>query len=520
MSKGNVYANKRSVIFKGDGQRNIGGVPDVCKTPTPGGPVPTPYINIALISDLTKGTKKVRISGHPIAIAKSKLKTSMGDEPGTLGGIFSNKNKGKMAWATASPNVKAEGKGVVRFMDITMHNGNTYNTSFTQVGRVHVTPNAYGDDSKCKVCNEPPENHRAHESKKAEALCHKLVWRLTSRAMDVDERRQKLTDEMKVIDGKIKEKEQSYTKRFNDLGDQITANNENLQANGERDANGRLTPSAMQANGRANQPLKTQQKQIKAEKENDATIKPLRRKLKDKKKERDELTPKRVMQNYPAGYMVGVLICKCGKTKYASASKNITPEFARIARSMGMIVAKPEFLGETTPEYPGVVNPRMEMAKNNNDKATYNETRQKMTTQYKQLAAKAAAKAKDNGRGDPARGNCAGPRLVQTCLKNSHSVGWLSEKWFSPIDPKKEKVFQTRKERIQGGKKKYRYPKRAFKHGQTVTSCGTCRRELPPMLCDNKKHKCSKTKSKPQKLPGGTPAVNPSPVSGRRGGGA
>src|SRR5690606_3885875 len=69
--------------------------PDVCKTPTPGGPVPIPYPNIALSADTAKGTKKVKADGQPICVKDSNFKTSTGDEPGSAGGVVSSKTKGK-----------------------------------------------------------------------------------------------------------------------------------------------------------------------------------------------------------------------------------------------------------------------------------------------------------------------------------------------------------------------------------------------------------------------------------------
>ena len=151
-----VFANKRSITHKGDKHVNVCAPPDVCKTPSPGGPVPIPYINIAKTSDLSKGAKKVKIEGNPIAHASSNLMTSYGDEPGTVGGIISNKFKGKMTWKSYSLDVKAEGKGVVRFMDATMHNNNLGNSAFMEIG----SPN-YGTDFEgaCDVCGKPPEEH-------------------------------------------------------------------------------------------------------------------------------------------------------------------------------------------------------------------------------------------------------------------------------------------------------------------------------------------------------------------------
>jgi hypothetical protein len=123
-----VFANGRSIIHKGDALVQTAVAPDVCKTPSPGGPIPVPYPNIAMDGDLDAAAKSVLIEGNPTAIKSSNLSMSTGDEAGSAGGgVVSSKIKGKMTWTDASPDVKAEGTGVVRFLDPTMHNGNTSN---------------------------------------------------------------------------------------------------------------------------------------------------------------------------------------------------------------------------------------------------------------------------------------------------------------------------------------------------------------------------------------------------------
>lgn len=160
-----VTANSRTIVHSGDNLVNIAAPPDVCKTPSPAGPVPIPYVNIAMDSDLAKGAKKVKIEGSPVALEDSNLSTSSGDEPGVAGGLISNKFKGKMTWATSSSDVKAEGKGVVRFMDVTQHNGNSFNTAFMQLGGTGL---AYGDDFEgpCIVCKKPANDHALIEDEK------------------------------------------------------------------------------------------------------------------------------------------------------------------------------------------------------------------------------------------------------------------------------------------------------------------------------------------------------------------
>ncbi|PRQ03419.1 hypothetical protein ENSA5_16250 [Enhygromyxa salina] len=160
-----VYANGREVLHAGDGHVHICAPPDVCKTPSPGGPpIPVPYVNSAADRDLKKGSKRTKIGNKSIAIEGAKLGTSTGDEPGNAGGgLMSSKTKGAMTWQTASPNVRVEGKAVVRFMDVTMHNGNTFNTAFQAAGG---TGFAYADDfdGTCPICREGPERHRILEN--------------------------------------------------------------------------------------------------------------------------------------------------------------------------------------------------------------------------------------------------------------------------------------------------------------------------------------------------------------------
>ncbi len=179
MSK--VYANGRSVTHKGDGQVNTCAVPDVCKTPSPGGPVPIPYVNVARDGDLAQGSNSVSIEGNPVALKNSNLSTSSGDEPGTAGGgLISSKTKGKMTWGSSSLDVKFEGKGVIRFLDVTQHNGNTFNSSLIQAGGTKLF---YGNDPAdeqtiCPVCQQPKEDHRLPEIKAVRALSLELAREL------------------------------------------------------------------------------------------------------------------------------------------------------------------------------------------------------------------------------------------------------------------------------------------------------------------------------------------------------
>ena len=97
--------------------------PDPCKTPTPGGPVPIPYPNIARSSDSAKITKKVKVDGKGVCNKDSNFSTSTGDEAGTAGGgVASNKTKGKAEFVNFSFDVEFEGKSAVRTFDLMLHN--------------------------------------------------------------------------------------------------------------------------------------------------------------------------------------------------------------------------------------------------------------------------------------------------------------------------------------------------------------------------------------------------------------
>jgi len=126
MSKNTTLVNTMSPVTKGSGGA-VAGFPDVCKTPTPGGPVPIPYPNIAKSSNLAGGSKKVKVDGNSVCLNSSNFSTSTGDEAGTAGGgVASSKTKGAAHPVSYSFDVKVEGKNVVRNMDIfTLNNRNT-----------------------------------------------------------------------------------------------------------------------------------------------------------------------------------------------------------------------------------------------------------------------------------------------------------------------------------------------------------------------------------------------------------
>ncbi len=117
-----TYANGRGIAHQGSGGMSVV-FPDVCKTPSPGGPVPIPYPNIGKSSDTSKGPKTVKVDGKMPMVKSAKYKLTSGDEAGTAGGgVVSGSTKGEAEFMMYSFDVKIEGKNVCRLGDPLYHN--------------------------------------------------------------------------------------------------------------------------------------------------------------------------------------------------------------------------------------------------------------------------------------------------------------------------------------------------------------------------------------------------------------
>jgi hypothetical protein len=115
-----VGVNSLSVIHAASGGVSL--ALDICKTPTPAGPVPIPYPNTALSSDSAQTSKQVTCDGQAICLQDSNFAVSAGDEAGSAGGVASGKIKGKAEFVLYSFDVKVEGKNVPRALDTMLHN--------------------------------------------------------------------------------------------------------------------------------------------------------------------------------------------------------------------------------------------------------------------------------------------------------------------------------------------------------------------------------------------------------------
>jgi hypothetical protein len=76
-------ANAREITHKSSQGVASAAVPDVCETPSPGGPIPIPYPNVAKSTDTSSGSKKVKADGKEVSIKNSSYTKSRGDEPST-----------------------------------------------------------------------------------------------------------------------------------------------------------------------------------------------------------------------------------------------------------------------------------------------------------------------------------------------------------------------------------------------------------------------------------------------------
>lgn len=107
-----------SLVHKGSGGQSIATLPDVCKTPSPGGPVPIPYPNITQSATLAKGTTTVKADGGMMIANKgSEFSLSNGDNAGVAGGVKSSTFMKESTWILYSFDVKMDGKNACRFTD-------------------------------------------------------------------------------------------------------------------------------------------------------------------------------------------------------------------------------------------------------------------------------------------------------------------------------------------------------------------------------------------------------------------
>lgn len=117
-----VNGTTNSLIHKMSNGISTATLPDVCKTPSPGGPVPIPYPNIAQSITLSDGTSTVKGDKMMAAVKGSKFALSNGDNAGVAGGVKSNVFMKEATWILYAFTVKMDGKNACRLSDKMFHN--------------------------------------------------------------------------------------------------------------------------------------------------------------------------------------------------------------------------------------------------------------------------------------------------------------------------------------------------------------------------------------------------------------
>lgn len=112
-----VNGASNSLVHKGSNGISAATIPDVCKTPSPGGPVPIPYPNISQSTMLDKGSTTVKADGMMIAIKGSEFSMSNGDNAGVAGGVKSSTFMKESTWILYSFDVKIDGQNACRLSD-------------------------------------------------------------------------------------------------------------------------------------------------------------------------------------------------------------------------------------------------------------------------------------------------------------------------------------------------------------------------------------------------------------------
>jgi hypothetical protein len=122
-----VNGAMNGLVHKGSNHIANSTAPDVCKTPSPGGPVPVPYpVIVSQSGDLANGTTTVKVDGQMAAVKDCEFSMCTGDEPGTAGGVVSSTFKKEAKFILFSFDVKLDGKNACRFSDkMTMNHQNT-----------------------------------------------------------------------------------------------------------------------------------------------------------------------------------------------------------------------------------------------------------------------------------------------------------------------------------------------------------------------------------------------------------
>jgi hypothetical protein len=176
-----INVNGLSLCHKGSGGVVDNTVPDVCKTPDKG--IPIPYKNRAFSKDLVKGTTTCFADGgHMVANFGSEFAVSIFDEGGSMGGVVSGTHKAEADWITYSPSVFFEKKPACRLTDkMFMNHRNTVSLA----GLTQAELEAFEKFLKIvcpKFCDLVKRRNSGEALKKGETWTRKLHQELAGHA--------------------------------------------------------------------------------------------------------------------------------------------------------------------------------------------------------------------------------------------------------------------------------------------------------------------------------------------------
>ena len=112
--------------------------PDVCKTPTPAGPVPIPYPNISAQPTAAPPCATILMGGGPSHNMLSSPPQSNGDNAGVAMGVASSMVMGPTRHVRGSTVLLLQGMPATRFLDQTGQNGMSPNIVGTTVAPSQV----------------------------------------------------------------------------------------------------------------------------------------------------------------------------------------------------------------------------------------------------------------------------------------------------------------------------------------------------------------------------------------------
>lgn len=98
------------------------GFPDVCLTPTPGGPVPVPYPNIAVGPMAVNAVYNILYMGAPVHNLGTVIPMTNGDNAGVALGVASGTVMGPSRHLTGAFSVLVGGMPVTRVTSVSLQN--------------------------------------------------------------------------------------------------------------------------------------------------------------------------------------------------------------------------------------------------------------------------------------------------------------------------------------------------------------------------------------------------------------